>query len=618
MKPFIIVNSLPEPVLLAVQDLKRDLFRLTGEDFKIQSEGSGIVVRIVESDEESYRVSVSDDSVTITGGGTLGAIYGIYAFERRCLGILPICRIADLFPPKHALSLKPQSFSSAPRKTRFRGWFLNDEDLLCECKLGGGKRYIDYPFYESVMDGEVLDLILETALRMEINLMIPGSFVDIDNPAEEELIKACVRRGFYISQHHVEPMGVSFFAAEHYLKSRSLNEIVSFVENPSRMEEIWLYYAEKWAKYGDRVVWQLGLRGKGDSPIWASDPSVAPDEAARGALLTDAIATQHRIISKAMGTSKFFSTATLWMEGAELFGKGHLVLPPNTIAVFSDIGVSQMLGEDFYVTPRKPENKYGIYYHAAYWSEGAHLAEGIDLRKMSDSYQIAAEKDSLYYLILNVSNVRPLHFSIWYSSEWINSCGVHTLEKQLMEIYGDEAKNMIPLYRAYYESIGDMGLNNLKARCRKRGFFRHPVENLPYPEFPAADGALYALGRLTIKNNLAVRYVEFPDLTESLNRFETLSNEIEETIPSLSPDLQIYVKESLGYHTFHLKQLTRWVLCLKENKDNEAAEALKSILEKRKILENGFWENWHRGEKKANILNLLSMTVNRSCEASND
>ena len=48
-----------------------------------------------------------------------------------------------------------------PQRVHFRGWFLNDEDLLCEFGESGGVRRIDYPFYGDVMDVCVLDMILE-------------------------------------------------------------------------------------------------------------------------------------------------------------------------------------------------------------------------------------------------------------------------------------------------------------------------------------------------------------------------------------------------------------------------------------------------------------------------
>jgi hypothetical protein len=35
---------------------------------------------------------------------------------------------------------------------------------------------------------------------------------------------------------------------------------------------------------------------------------------------------------------------------------------------------------------------------------------------------------------------------------------------------------------------------------------------------------------------------------------------------------------------------------------------LEEVLEERKILEVGPWENWHRGDRKLNFKKLISMT----------
>jgi len=305
---------------------------------------------------------VDDEKVVITGSDILGTIYGIYAFATTCLHIMPTYRMTDVFPEKREnLELKPQTFKSKKRQVRFRGWFINDEDLLSDYKISGGKRYIDYPYYQNVMATDVLDMVLETALRLEINLIIPASFLNIDNPDEAILAETVCRRGLYISQHHVEPMGVSYFAADDYVKKYGKEgETVSFITNRSRMEEMWRYYAKKWAKYGKQVVWQLGLRGKADQAVWKADPSAPISMEGRGQIISDAIQTQYEIVKEVLGHNEFYSTSTLWDEGSELYGKGYLKLPHNTIAIFADFGTDQMMGEDLYNTPCKEDEKYGI------------------------------------------------------------------------------------------------------------------------------------------------------------------------------------------------------------------------------------------------------------------
>ena len=625
-----------EAIRLAAADLQDNLRRLSGQmnGFAIVEKSTALrAVRIqtqANGEIEAYTVRIDDENVLITGSDTLGTVFGIYAFATKCLGILPVYRLVDLFPEtREEMEIGEQSFSSEKRAIRFRGWFLNDEDLLTDFRGGAGERHINYHYYQSVMRPDVLDVILETALRMEINLVIPSSFVDVDNPPEEKLAEAVVRRGMYITQHHVEPMGVSYFAVENYLKKRGIEgEDVSFVGNRARMEEIWRYYAEKWAQYGDRVIWQLGLRGKADRAVWQDDPSVPNSAASRGAIISDAIATQHRIVCETLGHSDFYATATLWMEGAELYGKGYLQFPENTVVVFSDIGHSQMFGDDFFTTRRNERDRYGIYYHIAYMTEGPHLAEGCDLGKMAFSYQKAWEQDSLFYSILNVSNVRPLHFSAWYNSELLKNPNAFdtdkTLDKLLVALFGTASKEIKPLAEEYYAAIADLGEAELKVRCNKYNFYYHDYGKLPFPLFSATDGALRYTGRACLDG---VHYTaddgRFAETVQnSLPKWEALYKRMQETEPALPAACRLYFCQYLKFQTFYMMQLTRWRLAVRtmmQTEDpterdaafEEASASLRSILEERKILELGEWKGWHDGDVKIGIPNLLKQTEER-------
>ncbi len=623
--PIVLEKGADEAILLAVRDLQQNLRRLAGKPLGFALAQAdcdrAIEIRTVPAEEpEAYTVNVGEHRVTITGTDTLGTVYGIYAFAKSCLGILPIYRLTDLFPEeREELLLEKTSFRSQKRTVRFRGWFLNDEDLLTDWKISGGVRHIDYPFYKNVMDVSVLDMILETALRMEINLVIPSSFIDIRNPAEEALVGAVCRRGLYVSQHHVEPVGVSYFAADNYMQANGYkDEKVSFLSNRDRMEEIWRYYIGKWAKYGDRVIWQLGLRGKADQAVWRADPNVPADEAARGAIITDAINTQHALIREALGKDDFHSTVTLWMEGAALYGKGHIRVPRGAIIIFCDIGLSQMFSSDFYVTERKKTDRYGIYYHVGYWSQGPHLAEGTDPFKMAFCYREASQKDSLYYAILNVSNVRPLHFSTWLSTRLLqdpaNAQADGAIQKQLDEIFGADAERIAPLLTAYYATIADRGTENLKYLCRRYEFDHYDHGSLPFVENPMTDGVLSnAIKRMAMgqkehftNNPTAFRTV----LAESLPRWEALCQRAEGI--AVSERRALYFEQFLKFEIFYMMQMTKAALACYdlttakdltalENARDIAVTALDSVLEKRKILERDGWEGWHRGEVKIDV-----------------
>ena len=618
-----------EAIRLAAADMQSNLRRLSGkaDGFAItQTHVSESVIQVQVTQQgmpEAYTVSVDERSVLITGSDTLGAVFGIYAFCSRCLNILPVYRLVDIFPAqRQEMYLEPQVFASEPRPVRFRGWFLNDEDLLCDFRTCGGHRNIDYPYYQNVMAPDVLDMILEAALRVEINLIIPGSFVDMDNPAEEKLVQTVVRRGMYISQHHVEPVGVSYFAADTYMKKYGQpGEEVSFISNRTRMEEIWRYYIEKWAQYGDQVIWQLGLRGKGDRAIWKSDPNVPLDDKSRGGIISDAMVAQHGIIREVLRRDDFYTTATLWTEGAALYRKGCLQVPQNTVVIFCDVGYSQMYAENFYEVPRQPGTRYGVYYHVGFWMEGPHLAEGCDLRKMVHAYQEAWKKESLYYSILNVSNVRPLHFSAWFNALLLKDpasfCPEQAFDYQLQALFGEAADRVRPLVLTYYDTIAELGREELLERYTRAGHEYHNAGEHPFPQFPATDGHLRYTGiRMLTGKFYTVDDSEYARiLQESLGKWEALYEQMCAAEQTLPETCLLYFRQFLKFETFYMLQLTRWLLACRtmlqtgsEAAKNEALTALQTILDARRILEQGAWQGWHDGDKKIGIPDLMKLT----------
>ena len=633
--PILLSSDACEAIVLAARDLQRDLRRLSGScagfDFVSDRADNCIQIQTVPGGQaESYCVCVEPHRILITGADTLGTVFGIYAFSTRCLNILPMHAFMDLFPAvRPCLDIPEQQFVSPGRKVRFRGWFLNDEDLLSQLKPGG-KRNIDYPFYGDVMDLRVLDMVLEAALRLEINLIIPGSFVDICNPDEEALVSTVCKRGLYVSQHHVEPVGVSHFAAENYLKVHAPGEPVSFCSNRLRMEEIWRFYIERWAKYGKQVVWQLGLRGKGDQAIWKADPSVPADAGTRGAIITDAIAAQHAMICKALGYADFPSTATLWNEGSQLYGDGFLTLPANTIAVFADFGISQMFGQDLYTTPALPGRQYGVYYHVAFWNLGPHLTEGCDPRKMAYCYLDAWKHDRLSYSILNVSNVRPVHMSVTLHAAVLQDPEAFCADGAVLDfhraIFGDFAPQTACLQREYYQAFADFGKAPLRQAAQAWHFYYRDHKELPFVENIGTDGEIAWIGKCALRGwsgpGTPALTPELVDVLEaSANRFDILYRKLEVLAPSLPREARGYLQRFLMYQTRHMYLLTRWAIsCMGltaqdtpahklQSYGTKACQYLQELLQARTVLEQGIWQHWHRGDKKINIPALLEATI---------
>lgn len=625
----------PESILLAVQDLKRDLCRISGQQnaFSLAAPcaSDGIIIRTEAGPEpEAYTVCVEENRVLITGSDPLGTVFGIYAFSNRCLGVLPTHRFIDVFPqPRESMLLDRQSFSSAPRPVRFRGWFVNDEDLLSELKDSGSRRDLGYTYYRCVMDPQVMDMVIETALRLEYNLIIPGTLIDILSPAEEKLVETAYRRGMYLSQHHIEPMGVSHFSAEKYLARQGRNENISFASNPAVLEEIWRHYAKKWAKYADRVVWQLGLRGKKDEAVWKNDPAVPTSWEGRGELVTKALHLQHRIIREVLGHSDFYSTATLWNEGSMLYGKGWIRLPENTIPVLADFGIDQMFGDDLFSTPKESGRHGGVYYHTSFWALGPHMAEGCRPEKMAYSYRLAAQRDYLYYSMLNISNVRPMHYSISMNASILSNPAGTDIE-QVMDafdrrIFGELAPDATALRRRYYESFADFGEDLAAQFAEKWFFFYHKYPELPFIRNAATDGQLTWVGKYALleKRHCDVDYAtkdRLPALLTSREQLQALLNEMELFEKKLPENLRLYFRQFLKYQTKHLLLMTEWCIACLDMVDHDlpvdsrkqagarACACLEQVLEERKILELGPWKNWHKGDEKMNIPRRLQET----------
>ena len=643
----------------AAKDLAADVARVCGQRMLkkgyLPAEEAGVVVGSLENpafaayvagridcgalagEWEGYRIVTDARCLIVAGSDRRGAMHGVYYLSREVLGIDPCYRFTGAAPARiDALSLEEGCIAGGPKGYRFRGWFLNDEDLLSDWKDGGGPRHIDYPYYDQVVHPDALEAVLETALRLGINLIIPASFVDIHNPPEENLIRMVTQRGLYVTQHHVEPLGVSHFGFENYWRARGSEEQFSFVTNRDKVMTCWRDSVEKWAKY-DGVIWQLGLRGRGDRPAWAHDAAIGDSDAAHGAIITEAMQAQYDLVRDVLGHDRFLSTATLWMEGTELFHKGLLRFPRDTVIVFADAGLTQLFGRDFYELPRRPDTRYGVYYHVAFWGAGPHLVQGTDLRKMQYQYRLAREKGDTAYSILNVANVRDVILCAQANAElvWDPAAFDETafLNRYFRSHFGleDGAQLMhrhFGAFAAYPETDSDDYETLWRAQYRpERADFKPKV---------ILDGVAREYGMECLGDLYREKKVPKDDrawtnaLAEGVEAFE-------ESYAGLCEAYQCIRTERMFFRDLMIVQeeiilgLYRWAwacgrarIALAEGKRIEAARLLRhgvyvmeKTLEDRRKAEHAPFERWYRGDRKMNLPAAMQAT-RRALEATRD
>jgi len=310
--------------------------------------------------------------------------------------------------------------------------------------------------------------------------------------------------GSLVSQHHVEPLGVSAFSYFNYWKKRGRDLKYSYFSHPAEVREVWRAYAAAWAKYPN-VIWQLGLRGIADRPMWLADPNTPQSDADRGRLISEAMAEQVKILDEvAPGKPRHLST-TLWAEGSTLNQSGLLSIPPETIVVFADNSPGWKWQADFYSTPRRAENRYGVYYHHALIGSGPHLAQVPSPTRTFTVMQAAVAHGAATYAISNVSNIREFVLGIDATAEMTWRMDDFDAERFLDDWvaarFSRNQKEIAAAYRAYFAAwriherqqvpflmdgqmfgAGNAGLRQLGQKIRDG-----KIGGGPAPEHPPGD-----------------------------------------------------------------------------------------------------------------------------------
>ena len=631
-------------VQLAVSDLAEDFKRVNKNGIipKMVDDCAGSCIVIEENEggcepiqDEGFSIRMRDDKIYITASGYLGTIWGIYTFSEKILGIDPCYPFNDFeILKKEKLEISCIDITDAPESFGFRGVFINDEDLLAGWKDGGGIRYMNWHSDNVTVPAQVVDMVVETMLRLKLNLIIPATFLNIDNPSEKLITDRVVRRGIYISQHHIEPVGVSAYTFKNYCDKYGKKAEFSFIKNPGFMKEVWSYYAEKWSEY-DNVVWQIGLRGEGDRPVWQEEKDLSEEKLKEyGQFISNAMNTQVDIIKKATDNKAKHFTSTLWMEGSKLMEKGLLDIPEGTTIIFADNGPNQLFAPEFYKTPRTADGKYGIYYHLQYFNLGPHLTPMTGIDKLFYNLNLCYEKGDRDYIVLNCSNVREFVYELRAYSQmtWdINAFTKDGYAEDSTFIFGkyqDEAKKLI---EEYYNAIANLDISMLKYMYGE--YFNYNYSDRPdkIKLCPVKDGCVLCKGEGFIRdfskpvdemtdgefyNNM------YPHLKKAVSDYESVCSGFEKICDSCDDNLRTHIKAKWLNYAYTIKSLYEWYVAAYEAKqfydEGNASEFIKSMekacnslefnLEYRKNAEYGMFENWYRGEILSDVKRLLNLT----------
>ena len=385
-------TQLPGSVQAALRDLRRDVDRCATKATPASVIRLALDARLAP---ETFTYAVKGETLTLRGGDALGLIYGIYAVSEEWLGIPALWYWMDHEPVVRPAIVIPDGTTreSGTPAFRYRGWFMNDEDLLSHWAADA----------EAGIDFHAYQMAFEALLRCRGNMIIPGTSIF----ADEKSWRWAAERGLMLTEHHQDNLGLNPFRWPEDVP-------YNYLTHPHYLENAWRRSTRAKAAHGTKVIWTVGHRGKHDHALWNEVPELKDDPAALGKVLSDVIRRQVEIIREVDPDPVCFLNT--WQEIAGLVQAGHIDLPPEVRLMWADYDG----GSASVIQPGKPAKGDGVYYHVAMHGQSkALLAAWIPLQRIREEFARYQAAGATEYVVINLSNIRPFAISASLATRWL-------------------------------------------------------------------------------------------------------------------------------------------------------------------------------------------------------
>ncbi len=496
-------------VLAAAKDLQRDVTKITGvtpnivysldacgdvcvvlgsadcPDGKKLLASVGVSTEDLDGKWETFKYRVLNgvggkrQVLAIAGSNVRGAIFGIYDFEQKHMGVDPLWFWADHEPPTQGELIFDDSVDFGPTKEptwKYRGWTLNDHPQFIEWMESGLVQRARYGRYMFAIHPEVFARLHEAALRLKMN-MFTWYFIDIDWHPDYEQLRSTVDRGLFITQHQMESVGADTGFWEHYWKNRNpagQPEEFSYLKHPEAFQEFWSYYIRRWSEFSPNVVWELNLRGWADAAY--SEPTL-PDggtDQQRAEILSKAMADQARLVRQIDPNPDVEMMTTLYAEVGRFYDEGWITVPEGVTTGFGDAGMAGMsYSKKFWTETRDPKRKYGQYFHTQYFGGGPQIAKCTPVEQyLKVNIDAMHQRGDTQHMLLAMNELRHQQIEIRGIAEMLWDYPSFDAREYMLrycrEEFGPEvAERVLALYDAYYEKYPHI--------VRDDGFKVYPV-----------------------------------------------------------------------------------------------------------------------------------------------
>lgn len=558
--PVVVSTSEPLPVQKAARDLCRDLEWALKKPSPLvpkapDAPSPAIIISSSKSGgdiagPEAHAILLQGGQVRLTGSDMRGVIYAIYSFSEHFLDMPPWWFWADWKPRPIAHIEIPDGTKLTWKspQVRWRGWFPNDTDLLSPWIQR------DYAAH--------WDRVLETMLRLKLNLLDVGEFSD------DSLRKLRVPRdrGLALTTTHLAPFGASLRDwPEFCLKQGRASPPPLRLADMALLEQFWEHHIRLALQEKVEMIWMIGLRGDGDKGFYKTFSDAPADDAARARVLQDVMHRQVALLQRVTGQPEPLMRTVIYDEASDYMAAG-LLHPPELPSLIWNFSAAR---HDHFPAPdlrryRAPLSRpLGYYFNVQFTNTGSHLADGEGPWKMEQNHRMLLDcGPNVQLSIVNSGNTRefPLTLSaharmMWdfasYDSDRFltgfcqqywgakHSPQIATLYRDFFNAYWQQRKPDIPGFPRQYL------FHDLRIARAARDIMRATIEPVPEAELLGDRGIGYY--RIVPEDNGTTSKVDAVRLghQQAAKRFAEVADRCDALSPQLDEQGRLFFDQSL-------------------------------------------------------------------------
>jgi hypothetical protein len=447
----VIPTNAPAPLSRAVEDLKEDLYNLFGRpaglvpivtDSAPSTSYNSIVVTMAGASNaagyhdpnlssfESHKIATkqvgSRRHIVLDGADLRGAIYAIYTFSDKILGVPPIGYWVAWEPTplpngQHYLKMP----NNACRKveaadTKYRAFFFNDKDYIDSwwADLGADPS-------GDTDDPEKFDKVFETLLRLKVNVFYDQRVLRAIAAAGYGLMSIYDMASFRYWADWADDLGLPAKPDASDVTSDNLDLWCNVAAPGETRPGLVEYWDSRLSAIRDReyasneiepdVIWLFGVRtAKDGTDMWADIENAPQGAAAQGTFEERAAACQKRLTLARYADSAYSPKYVLylWDQLNDVYATGHLNPTASmTISFGNDIRTHVPTGS--LMTIGAQGQPVGYYQNLQFTSTGSHLVDGTGPWKAVHGFKLASAEAGgpVRFGMVNVGNFREFLLS---------------------------------------------------------------------------------------------------------------------------------------------------------------------------------------------------------------